>query len=81
MEFTLTFIFGLAILAAGIILILCGIRKIKKIRRRMETLYCDNCYYRGDKKDFTPCPDCENGSKFKDYGEGQAEDMIRDWRL
>ena len=70
MEFTLTFIFGLAILAAGVILILCGTRKIKKIRRQMDTLYCDNCYYRGDDDDFTPCPGCENGSKFK-----------KDWRI
>lgn len=81
MEFTLTFIFGLAILAAGISLIVYHFKTAREMEREIEKIRCNNCYYRGDDDDFTPCPGCKNGSKFKDYWEGQAEDMIRNRRL
>lgn len=49
--------------------------------KEIMTEKCKDCYYKSDNPDVSPCWDCQNGSHYKNYGEGQIEDLARDWRL
>ena len=60
MEFTLTFIFGLAILAAGISLIVYHFKTASEMERVIEKIRCNNCYYRGGGDYFNPMRDQED---------------------
>lgn len=79
MNYTTILIYGLILLLISVVTIIMLIRD--RNREEYQFRKCKDCYYRDDQDDFSPCRMCDNGSRFKDYGEGQTEDYIRDWRL
>ena len=78
MNFIIVLVFGILLLFINIAVIIYLLAKSRKEKQRYQA--CEDCYYY-DADDFTPCPGCVNGSNFKDYGKGQSEDIMRDWRL
>ena len=81
MSFNTVFTWGIILLSINIAVIIYLLFKSwKREEHRVEQ--CRDCYYRDSREDdFTPCRMCDDGSQFKDYGEGQTEDIKRDWRM